>query len=234
VLDEQPPDRGGWAYVSLLTALPGIDVAPKHALAIQFLLFETVAVALSLWFGEWTALPLATVGVAIATAGSALMLTLSGRIRRLSTPTVYRETLFHSSVDVVMGLVAFVTFLTYLLLASRTSAGGLFVRYLGDPLPAVAVFLGLFIAWDVCYRIGTAWWVSITGLWRTVVLDVDVSDRSRRSYLLIEFLTMTFALLQLLLVPFLWADRLLALAVLGHVVAVLLVSSVTAGLLLTD
>jgi len=231
VLEGPAPDRAGWAYVSLLSALPGISVSPRVALAIQFLVFEAAAIALGAWYGQWAVVPLATAGVVVSTLGSALMVSLNGRIQRLSPPQVYRRTLFHSSIDVVMGVVAFVAFLTYVLVAARASDASPFVTLLGEELPPLAIGLALLIAWDVCYRIGTAWWVSISGLWRTFGLSFEVTAELRRAYLEIEALTMGFAVLQLLLVPFLWPDRLLAMAVIGHVVAVLIVSGVTAALL---
>lgn len=223
--------RGGWAYHSLVTALPGVDLSVRAAVAVQFALFEGLALVLAAAFGRWDALPLATVAVVVATGGSAAMLSLSRRIRTLAPPERYRRTLFDSSVDVVMGLVAFVALVTYLLLGARSPDGGLLVRWVGDPLPAVPVAFALLVAWDVCYRVGTAWWVSITGLWRTVAFG-DVFDAStRRAYIDIERRVVGFAALQLVLVPFLWPDRLLALALLGHVAAVLVVSGLTIGLL---
>lgn len=224
-------ERGGWAYVSLVSALPGVTLSERAALAVQLLVFEGGAVALSAATGRWDALPLATAAVVVATAGSAAMLSLSRRIRALAPPERYRRTLFDSSVDVVMGLVAFVALGTYLLLGARSPDGGLLVRLLGDPLPALPVAFGLLVAWDVCYRIGTAWWVSITGLWRTVAFGSGFDPATRRGYLAIERRVLGFAALQLALVPLLWPERPLALAVLGHVLAVLAVSGLTIALL---
>ncbi len=223
--------RGGWAYVSLVSALPGVTLSERAALAVQLLLFEGGAVALSATTGRWDALPLATAAIVVATAGSAAMLSLSRRIRALAPPERYRRMLFDSSVDVVMGLVAFVALGTYLLLGARSPDGGLLVRLLGEPLPALPVAFGLLVAWDVCYRIGTAWWVSITGLWRTVAFRAGFDPATRRGYLAIEARVLGFAALQLALVPLLWAERPLALAVLGHVLAVLAVSGLTILLL---
>lgn len=229
----EPPNEepGGWAYVSLLSAIPGVDVGPRAALLVQLVLFEALAIVIAVGYDRLEALPLATAAIVVATAGSALMLALSARIRSLSPPDVYRQTVFHASIDVVMGLVAFIAFLTYLLVTASSPGGGLLGRLLGEPLPAIPVFFGLLLAWDVCYRIGTAWWVSSTGLWRTVAIDDALDERTHRSYVRIELLAMAFALLQVGLVPFVWTDRLLAVAILGHVLAVLAVSTTTVVLI---
>lgn len=216
---------GGWAYVSIVSALPGVDIDTRVALAAQVLLFECAAVALAAWYGLWDALPVATVAVGVATAGSGLMVALTDRIRRLRPPEAYRHVLFDSSIDVMMGTVAFVALVTYLFVAGDGATGGLLMRLLGDPPPAPAVFLALLVAWDLCYRIGTGWWASVTGLWRAVRFAPGMAEATRRGYVRTDLLTIAFAGLQVLLVPFLWEDRPLALLVLGHVAAVVVVSS---------
>ena len=223
-------DRGGWAYVSLVNAVPGVTLGPRQALAVQFGLFEAAAVVLAAAYGRWEALPVATVAVLVATAGSAFMLSLSERIRALEPPAPYRRTLFDSSVDVLMGLVAFVALLTYVLVGARSPDGGLLVRLLGDPLPALPVAFALLLAWDVCYRIGTAWWVSLSGLWRALAYDGRLDDAARAASVGIERRAVAFAALQLLLVPFLRAEPLLAAALVGHVGAVAVVSGLTVAL----
>lgn len=230
-----PMGGGGWAYVSIVSTLPGVDIDTRVALAAQVLLFEGAAVALAAWYGLWDALPVATVAVGVATAGSGLMVSLTDRIRRLQPPEPYRHVLFDSSIDVMMGTVAFVALVTYLFVTgggpgSGGPGGGLLTRLLGDRPPAPAVFLGLLVAWDLCYRIGTGWWASVTGLWRAVRFAPGMAQATRQGYVRADLLTIAFAGLQALLVPFLWADRPLALLVLGHVAAVVVVSSLAIGL----
>jgi hypothetical protein len=224
-------EAGGWAYVSLVSAIPGLAIDPRRALVVQFVLFEGVAVGLAAWYGRWAALPFATTAILVATLGSGLMVVLSDWVRSLDPPRSYRQALFESSIDVVMGLVAFIALLTSLLVDSR---GALLQRVLGDPLPPQVVFFALFVAWDLCYRIGTAWWVSITGLWRAASFGRGLDAGRRRRYARTDLLTMGFAGLQLLLVPFLWADRWLAWLVIGHVIAVIVVSAFAIGLQLRD
>ena len=92
------------------------------------------------------------------------------------------------------------------------------------------VYFALLVGWDLCYRIGTGWWASVTGLWRTVAFGGRFDERTRRSYVRLDALTIAFAGLQLLLVPFLWTDRFLSVVVLGHVGMVFLVSSLSVAL----
>lgn len=229
----QSPAGGGWAYVSLASLVPGRSYDPAVALTGQFLGFTAVAVGLAAWYGRWELLPLATAAIAVSTAGSGLMVALDARVRALDPPPAYRRLLFDASLDVVMGLVAFIAFLTYLLLEASGPAPGFLGARLGEPLPALAVAFTLVVAWDLSYRIGTAWWAGLTGLWRTVAFGRELDRPARAGYVRTELLVAGFAALQLLLVPFLWPDRLLALLVLGHVAAVLAVSALSIGLLRT-
>lgn len=223
--------RAGWTYVSLISTLPGLSLTPRRALALQFVSFEGAAVTLSAWYGLWAALPFATVAIAVATAGSGLMVTLSDRIQSLDPPEPYRRALFESGVDVVMGVVAFVVLGTYLLVAPGGPNQDPVAGYFGGRLPAAAVAFGLLVGWDLCYRIGTAWWASITGLWRSARFRRGFDRHSRRAYRRLDLLTMGFAGLQLLLLPFIWADPVLVVAVIGHVAAVVVVSTTSAVLL---
>lgn len=223
--------RGEWAYVSLISTLPGLALTPRRAVALQFVAFEGAAVALSAWYGLWGALPFATAAIVVATVGSGLMVLLSDRFQSLDPPEPYRRALFDSGVDVVMGLVAFIALATYLLVAGRGPGSGPVLAYVGGTAPAGAIAFGLLVAWDLCYRIGTAWWVSLTGLWRSIRFGPAIDRGGRRAYVRLDLLTIGFAGLQLLLVPFVWGDRPLALAVVGHVAAVVAVSSASAALL---
>lgn len=224
-------EQGGWAYVSLISTLSGLSLEPRRALALQFVAFEGAAVALSAWYSLWEALPFATVAITVASVGSGLMVTLTDRLRSLDPPEPYRRTLFDSGVDVVMGLVAFIALVTYLLVARPSAGTGAVLGYFNGTRSVVAVAFGLLVAWDLCYRIGTAWWVSLTGLWRSVRFGSAIDRRARTGYVRLDLLTIGFAGLQLLLVPFVRGDRLLAVAVVGHVAAVVIVSSASAAII---
>lgn len=222
---EHDGPRGDWAYVSIVSVLPGISLDGRLALLVQFVLFEAAAVVLAVWFDRLSALPSATAAIAVTTAGSGLMLLLSDRIRRLDPPAAYHRLLFESSIDVLLGVVAFLALVTSLLVDTGGTTPGLLERLLGEPLPTPAVFFALVILWDLCYRIGTGWWASLTGLWRSVKFRRTIDPEAATDYRRADLLTMAFAGLQLLLVPFLWPHRLLAGALLGHVLAVLVVST---------
>jgi hypothetical protein len=215
--------RAGWAYLGIVSAVPGLNVDVRLAIAVQFLLFQGAAVLLAVWYELWGALPVATVAIGVATAGSYLMVNLSGRIRRARPPEAYQRYLFQASIDVVMGVLAFVTFVTYLLVGA-SSGESLLAAVLGEPLPAPAVFLALLIAWDLCYRIGTGWWASVTGLWRSLTMGGELETATKEAARRADALTIAFAGLQLLLVPFLLEEPLLLVAVSGHVAAVAVVS----------
>ncbi|MFB6163369.1 MAG: hypothetical protein ABEJ86_08030 [Halococcoides sp.] len=217
------PAGEDWAYLNIIGAVPGWTPPPPLALAIQFGGFASVAMLVAATFDLWAALPAAIVAIGVATAGSGLMGVVSGRIRRADPPPSYRRLLFGSSIDVVMGVVAVVAFLTYVI---TTDPAGVVGTVLGPEAPAAVVVLALLVVWDLCYRIGTAWWASIVGAWRSVALDGEFDDFQRRTLIEADLLVVAFAGIQVALVPFVWGT-LLAWLVLGHVLAVLVVSTVS-------
>jgi hypothetical protein len=225
------PDRStGWAYVSIVSAVPGLSLDPRVALPAQFLLFECGTVALAVWYDLWPAVPVATVAVALATLGSGLMVRLRTVVRSQELPQRYRSLLFESGADVAMGLVAFITLLTYVLVRSRPPGPDVLDRIVGVALPAPALFLALVVAWDLCYRIGVGWLASVTGCWRAIRSGNGGSAQRRQAFRIADLLTIGFALSQLVLVPFLGSEPILVALVVGHVLAVLLVSGCAIGL----
>jgi hypothetical protein len=219
----------GWAYVSIVSAIPGISLDPRVALPVQFLLFEGATLALAHWYDLWPAVPVATVAVTLATVGSGLMVHLRSVVRSQDLQPWYRSVLFESGADVAMGLVAFITLLTYVIVGSRPSGTDVLEGIVGVSLPAPALFLALVVAWDLCYRIGVGWLASVTGCWRSLQDGSDGATERRRAFRRADALTIVFALTQLVLVPFLTTEPLLATLVLGHVVAVVLVSGLAIG-----
>ncbi|MBP2250143.1 hypothetical protein J2754_000440 [Halarchaeum solikamskense] len=213
-----------WTYESIVGAIPGVDVPDRVALAVQFALFEGAVLALAGVSDLWTAMPAATAAVIVATAGSALMLDLGRRLRRADLPDAYTHVVFGSSVETVLGVVAYVTLLTYLFVVDPRDGTALVTTLLGHPPSAPATFLALLVCWDVCYRIGVGWWAAVTALWRTLAFDLD--QHARRAVAAADRRTAAFGLLQLLLVPFVTPAPLLVVAVVGHVVAVLAVLGV--------
>ncbi|NHN60934.1 hypothetical protein G9466_17870 [Halorussus sp. JP-T4] len=219
----------------MVGAIPGLGLSPPVAVVVQFAVFEGLVLALAAAYDLWAAVPAGTAAVGVAAAGSYLMLALGGEIRRVETPEPYRRLLFSSSIEVVLGVLAFVALLTVLFSAdARTGGVSPFARLLGDAPPAPAVYLALLVLWDLCYRIGTGWWASLTGLWRTLRYRDRFDAPTRAGLRRVDLLTVGFALVQLLLVPFVRDRPLLVAAVVGHVVAVTLVSGASVLLLGRD
>lgn len=227
----QEPEYGEtWVYESIVGALPGIDLPAWAAIALQFVLFEFAAVATAWYYGLWRALVPATVVIAIAAVGSAEMLRIGTLARRAGVPTAYRRFLFGSNIEVVLAVLAYVALLTHLFVWDpRQTPPGLLTDALGPNPPVVAVYLLLLVLWDVCYRIGTGWWASVAALWRSARFrfDSETSALLRRA----DLETMGFGFVQLALLPFIMNRPVLVAVVVGHVVAVTLVTGLSVVLL---
>ncbi|WP_415378765.1 hypothetical protein [Halosimplex sp. TS25] len=214
-----------WVYESIFGALPGVDVPERVALAIQFSLFEAGVLVLAAVYGLWDGAVAGTVAVFVATSGSVEMLRISRHVRRADPPEAYERLLFGSSIEVVLGVLAFVALVTYLFVLDPRSARPLVTELLGPEPPLAATYLTLLVLWDVCYRIGTGWWASVAALWRSA--SYRFSPEQTRSLARADLETLGFGLLQLLLVPFLLDHTLLLVAVVGHVLAVATVTSLS-------
>jgi len=145
--------------------------------------------------------------------------------RRLSTPPEHKRLLFGSSIEIVLGVLAFIALLTYLIAWDGT----LLDRLFGPNPPLPVVYLTLLILWDLTYRIGTSWWSAVVALWRAVNVDLSPQEASRAKRLDAE--NIGFSVIQLALVPFLVGEPVLLGAVVGHVLAVAIVC--TAAILLS-
>lgn len=211
-----------WTYESIIGALPGVDISERAAFAIQFGLFEVGLLVFASVYDLWDGALAGTVAVVLATVGSFEMLRISKYVRRADLPEPYERLVFGSSIEVVLGVLAFCALLTYLFVVDPRDGATLLTELLGADPPALAAFLALLVAWDVCYRIGTGWWASVVALWRSVSYPLG-PDR-RRLMARADLETMGFGFSQLLLVPFLLGHPLLLFAVVGHVVAVTVVT----------
>jgi hypothetical protein len=229
-VDGDPPFGETWVYESLVGGIPGLRLTAPRAIAVQFVLFETLVVGLAVAYGLPRAAVVAgTVAVAVAAAGSAAMLYIAAATRALDLPAAHRRLLFGSSVEVLFGVLGFVAVVTHLLTgAGRTP----FESLLGGPPPAPVTFVALLILWDLCYRIGTSWWTALVSLWRSLRLRVtaDTARRCRR----LDAANVGFALLELGLLPVVAGNTLVVAALLGHVAAVIVVSTAATLLLRTD
>ena len=208
-----------WVYESIIGALPGVNVSPGLALAIQFTVFEAAILVLAWVYGLWTAAAAGTVAVVVATLGSAEMLRIARRTRGADVPEAYRRLLFGSNVEVVLSVLAYIALVTHLFVYDPQTGGEPLVTTLFGPEPPVlVVYLTLLVLWDVCYRIGTGWWASVVALWRSVRFRFD--GETHRELLRADLETLGFGLTQLALVPFVLGQQVLLAAVVGHVLAV--------------
>jgi len=226
-VDGDPTFGDTWVYESLVGGVPGRRLSTRAAIGVQFLLFEALVVGLAAVYGLPPAAAVAgTVAVAVAAAGSVAMLYIGTATRELDLPDAHRRLLFGSGVEVLFGVLAFVALVTGLL----TGLSAPFESLLGREPPAPVVFVALLILWDLCYRIGTSWWTALVSLWRSLRIRVETGTarRCRR----IDAANVGFALLELALLPFLGGTTLVW-ALIGHVVAVAVVSAAAALLLRT-
>lgn len=216
------PGRG-WVYEHIVSAIPGASLSTRWAIALQFLGFEAVVLGL-VWLYE---LPQAaalagTAAVIVATAGSAAMVAVGSAVREADPSPGYERMLFGSNIEVVLGVVSYAALSTYFLVGWTGQEPGLLQDVLGASPPAPAVFVAFLLAWDVCYRIGVGWWASLVGCWRS--LRGHYAPGSTAALRRADGLTIGFAVVQLVLVPVVAREPLLALAILGHVAAVVAVS----------
>ncbi|WP_255151709.1 DUF7530 family protein [Halorarius halobius] len=219
-----------WVYESIVGALPGIDLPPSVAIGIQFGLFEVALLALAWYYDLWSAALAGTVAVAVAAVGSAEMLRIGRLARRGDAPVAYTRLLFGSSIEVVLAVLAYVALVTHLFVFDPRTGGTPLVETLFGPEPPIlAVYLMLLVLWDVCYRIGTGWWASVVALWRST--QCELHPTARRAFVRADLETMAFGLVQLVLAPFLVGRPVLLFALVGHVVAVTVVTALSLAVL---
>ncbi|WP_410766039.1 hypothetical protein [Haloferax sp. DFSO60] len=225
-MNESPDYGETWVYESIVGALPGIDIGERGAIALQIAIFEVAVLALTWVYDLWAAAIAGTIAILVAASGSVVMLRMGEWIRSTAVPGSYRRLLFGSSIEVVLAVLAFIALVTHLFVFDpRESATPLLTTLFGENPPIVVVYLTLLILWDLCYRIGTSWWVAVVGLWGT--LSFRFSEPTARTIRKVSLLNVGFAIAQLALVPFLLDEPVLLVAVGGHVVAVTVVSVAT-------
>jgi hypothetical protein len=230
--EETPrPEYGEtWVYESIVGALPGIRLPTWAALAIQLVVFEVAVVALSWYYDTWNVAIAATAVIFVATVGSVEMLRISTLVRRIDVPPTYRALLFSSNMEVVLSVLAYIALLTHLFVFDPQTAGpSLLEALFGEEPPVLVVYLMLLILWDICYRIGTGWWASVTGLWRSFRFRFD--PETARVFQRADIETWGFGVLQLVLVPFVLDEHVLLAALIAHVTAVTVVTGASVLLL---
>jgi hypothetical protein len=218
-----PPEPGdGWVYEHILTVLPWTTLPARRAIALQFVGFEALVLALAWNIGRPGAAVAGSAAVLVATVGSVAMVAIGRTVREADASAAYRRLLFGTNIEVVLGVAAFAALATALVLGVAGPEPGLLERLLGTELSAPAVFIAFVLAWDVCYRIGVGWWASLVGCWRSLTGEYD--RETAAAYRRADLTTIGFASVQLVLVPVVASEPLLAVAVLGHVAAVWAVS----------
>lgn len=218
-----------WVYEGIVGAIPGLDLDQRTALAVQFVAFESAVLLLAWAYDLWYAGLAGTVAVVVTTAGSAQMVRIARRVRGEAVPESYRRFLFASNIEVVLTVFAFSALVTYLFVFdARHGTEPLLASLLGPEPPVPAVYVLLLLVWDVCYRIGTAWWSSVAALWRSVHHRFDAE--TRRGLRRADLETAAFGVSQLAFVPFLLEQPLLLGVLVGHVVAVVVVTTLAIAL----
>ncbi|ADQ65738.1 hypothetical protein GL213_00635 [Halogeometricum borinquense] len=216
-----------WVYESIVGALPGIHLTDGEAIALQLGLFEVFVVFFAWAYDLWEAVLPGSIAVGVAAVGSVVMLRMGQTTRETNLPDAYTRLLFGSSIEVVLGVLAFVALVTHLFVYDpRQSGTTLFVSLFGREPPVIVVYLTLLVLWDLCYRIGTSWWAAIVSLWGSLRFTVD--STTAQTLRVADAWNVIFGIAQLALVPFILNQRMLLLAVAGHVVAVTVVSTVAA------
>ncbi|KAB1197625.1 MULTISPECIES: hypothetical protein [Haloferax] len=228
-MNDTPEYGETWVYESIVGALPGVDIGERGAIALQIAVFETAVLVLAWVYDLWAAAIAGTAAIVVAAIGSVVMLRMGERTRAAAVPAPYRRLLFGSSIEVVLGILAFVALVTHLFVfdPQQTTTPLLTVLFGADP-PVVVVYLMLLILWDLCYRIGTSWWAAVVGLWGAVRYRFDeITAREMRR---VNLLNVGFGVAQVLVIPFILDQPVLLVAVGGHVVAVTVVSVAAAAL----
>ena len=221
---KQPEYGETWVYEGIIGAIPGLNLGLRRALLVQFLGFQTAVLLLAWVYGLPTAALAGTVAVVVATVGSAQMVLIARELRDERLPDAYRGLVFGSNVATVLSVFTFVGFVTYLFVFDPAhNETPLLESLFGTEPPVLAVAVGLLIVWDVCYRVSASWWAGVTALWRSTryQFPAGVQEHLHKT----DRLTAAFGLLQLAFVPFLFDHPVLLVALVGHVLAVVLVTA---------
>lgn len=217
-----------WVYESIITALPGINFSTSLAITIQLVFFEIGIMLVAWYYDLWSAAILGTAAVFVAAVGSIEMLRISTLVRGQTIPETYRRLLFGSSVEVVLGILAFIALVTHLFVVNESQ---LIEQFMGPEPPILAIYLMLLVLWDICYRIGTGWWTSITALWRSYRYRSQFDEGTTRALRRADIENVTFGVLQLVLLPFLPDQSILVAVLVAHVIAVGIITGISILLL---
>jgi hypothetical protein len=218
-MGSEPEFGDVWTYESIVSALPGIDLSDRVAVAFQLVLFQVGVILFAAVYDIWEAALAGTAAVIVAAGGSIMMLRMGALVRTISVSPAYRKMLFGSNIEVVLSVLAFIALITYLFVVDPgQSETPLLNELFGPEPPMLLVYFTLLVLWDLCYRIGASWWIGVVSLWRAVryPTDRETTATLRR----VDRLNIGFGILQVILIPFVIDHPSLVAALIGHIVAV--------------
>jgi hypothetical protein len=242
----EPSFGDAWVYESIVSALPGANLAGGPAIALQLGVFTAAMVVVAAAYDLWEAVLPGAAAIVVAAVGSYLMLQFASGSREAEAPPRYYRLLYGSSIEVVLAVLAFIALLTHLFVyepqfvgeaspllallpvSAATADEPLVTALFGTEPPVVAVYLTMLVLWDLCYRIGTSWWAAVVSLYRE--LRVARSAAAAATFRRLDVLNVGFAATQVVLLPFLLDRPVLLLAVGGHILAVAVVSGAAVAL----
>lgn len=215
-----------WTYESIVSALPGIDLSDRIAVAFQLGLFQVGVILFALIYDAWSAALAGTAAVIVAAGGSIMMLRMGALARSVSISPAYRKMLFSSNIEVVLSVLAFIALVTYLFVVDPGQSETPLLNELFGPEPSMfLIYFTLLVLWDLCYRIGASWWIGVVSLWRAVRYPADRETAATLGY--VDRLNIGFGLLQIILIPFVLDHPSLVVALVGHIIAVTTFSGVS-------
>lgn len=132
-MNDSPAPGQRWVYEDVVSDVPGLDLAPRYAIALQFVGFEAVVLGLAALYRRLGAAAVGTVAVVVASAGSVAMVAIGREIRAADPPPGYSRLLFGSNVEVVLGVIAYVALSTSLVVTGND--GGSIASVLGPDPP---------------------------------------------------------------------------------------------------
>ena len=157
-MGSEPEFGDVWTYESIVSALPGIDLSDRVAVAFQLVLFQVGVILFAAVYDIWEAALAGTAAVIVAAGGSIMMLRMGALVRTISVSPAYRKMLFGSNIEVVLSVLAFIALITYLFVVDPgQSETPLLNELFGPEPPMLLVYFTLLVLWDLCYRIGASW-----------------------------------------------------------------------------
>ncbi len=126
-----PSFGDAWVYESIVTALPGANLAGGPAIALQLGVFTGAILIVAAAYDVWNAVVPGMAAIVVAAVGSYLMLQFGDASRTAKAPPRYYRLLYGSSIEVVLAVLAFIALLTHLFVYEP--------QFIGEPSPLTAL-----------------------------------------------------------------------------------------------